>query len=87
MKLLLLDSSYRRWLNLKSALALNGNLDEKFIGLTHDESIFFAEVSNSPLAPFELWDEEVLKRFLRLHERHELTLAFRRAAHSFDAEY
>jgi hypothetical protein len=87
MKLLLLDSSYRSWRNSKSALVLDGNLDEKLIGLTHDESVFFAEVSNSPLAPFELWDEEVLKWFLRLHERHELTLAFRRAAHSFNSEY
>jgi hypothetical protein len=86
MKLLLLDATHRRWLNSKSALALDGNLNEKFIGLTHNESVFFAEVSSAPLAPLGLWDVEALKRFLRLHERHELTLAYQRVAHNFKAD-
>jgi hypothetical protein len=82
-----LDSTYRHWLNSKDALGLDSKLNEKFVGLTHEESVFFAEISSDPLAPFDLWDPDELARFLRLYERHEITLAFQRAAHCFKARY
>jgi hypothetical protein len=85
MKLLKLDSIYRSWLNSRSALALDSELNEKFIGLTHIESISYAEMTSEPLRAFDLWDVDELARFLELHERHELLLAFRTAAGQFIA--
>jgi hypothetical protein len=87
MKLLLLETTYRRWLSSKDALALDSNLNEKFIGLTHDESVFFAKMSSVPLAPFELWDLDELERFLGLYKRHELTRAFQRLARGYKTRY
>jgi hypothetical protein len=74
MELLPLDSTYRGWLISKAALAFDSELNEKFIGLTHDESVFFAEMCKSPMVPLELRDTDKLEHFLQLHLRHELML-------------
>jgi hypothetical protein len=83
MKLLSLDSTYRLWLNKKSALAFDSNLNEKFIGLTHDESVFFAYVSAVALQPDTSWETKELETFLKLHARHELSLNFKSALEKF----
>lgn len=85
MKILDLDSNYRQWLNLNAALGFDGDLNEKFIGLTHNESIFFAEILKTALQPLVLRTVAELKRFIELHERHERTLAFQRKALSLEA--
>ena len=82
MKVIDLDSAYREWLNLNSALGFDGELNERFIGLTHNESIFFAEMSKTALQPLDLRTVAELKRFIELHERHERTLAFQHKASS-----
>lgn len=83
MKLLLLDPTYRTWLNSRLALSLDGDLNEKLIGLTYEESVFFVELSNPPFTSFEGWESDILTRFMEMHERHERVLAFRAAARSF----
>jgi hypothetical protein len=83
MKLLQLDSIYRSWLNARSALALDSELNEKFTGLTHIDSISYAEMTSEPIQSFDLWDVDKLSHFLHLHERHELCLAFQTAAGQF----
>jgi hypothetical protein len=80
MKVLHLDSVYRQWLNLNEALSFDGDLNEKFIGLTHNESIFFAEMLKTALQPLDLRTVDELKRFIELQERHECTLALQRKA-------
>ena len=80
MKVLHLDSVYRQWLNLNEALSFDGDLNEKFIGLTHNESIFFAEILKTALQPLDLRTVDELKRFMELQERHERTLALQRKA-------
>ena len=80
MKVLHLDSVYRQWLNLNEALSFDGDLNEKFIGLTHNESIFFAEILKTALQPLDLRTVDELKRFIELQERHERTLALQRKA-------
>jgi hypothetical protein len=82
MKVIHLDSAYREWLNLNSALVFDGDLNETFIGLTHEESIFFAEMSQTALQPVDMRTVAELKRFIELHERHQSTLAFQRKARS-----
>jgi hypothetical protein len=77
MKLLPLEPTYRMWLNSRVALSLDGELNERFAGLTYSESVLYAEMSNPPFTSFEQWDAETLTHFLHLHERHELSLAFR----------
>lgn len=77
MKLLSIDETYRRWLNSRSALAFDNDLNEILVGLTHSESIFFAELSSPPGLVFDAIGADGINRFLDLHERHELTLAFR----------
>lgn len=76
MQLLSLDSTYRRWLYSRCALAFDGDLDEIFVGLTHSESVFFAELSSPPGLVFDAIGADGITRFLALHERHELALAF-----------
>jgi hypothetical protein len=83
MKILQLDPTYRTWLNARSALALDGDLNEKFTGLTHIDSIFYAEMTNEPLRDFDTWDVETLSRFLALYERHQLAVAFQGAVSQF----
>lgn len=85
MKLLSLDSTYRTWLEARLALSFDEDLNEKFIGLTHDESVFFAEMSSPPFMLFDDWPLEVLTRFLAMHERHELILEYRAVAARFMA--
>lgn len=77
MKLLSLDTTYRRWLYSRNALTFDYDLNEVFVGLTLDDSIDYAENSESPLTASRLVDVDELIRFLALHERHELALAFR----------
>jgi len=86
MRLLPLESSYRCWLNSRAALAFDSNLSERFIGLTHDESMFFAEMSRSSLAPLESRDVGELERFIHLHACHERALASN-VMHSSIAKY
>jgi hypothetical protein len=86
MKILMLDLLYRSWLNSKFALMLDEDHNEKFVGLTHSESIFYAKMSNLPCPSFDQWDVDVLTLFLDLHEKHQLTLAFQIAARSFMAK-
>lgn len=83
MKILQLDLTYRSWLNARFALALDGDLNEKFTGLTHIDSIFYAKMTNEPLRNFDAWEVETLSRFLALYERHELALAFQDALSQF----
>jgi hypothetical protein len=85
MKILMLDPLYRSWLNSKCALTLDEDHNERFVGLTHSESIFYAKMSNLPCPMLDLWDVDVLTLFLDLHEKHQLTLAFQIAARSFMA--
>jgi hypothetical protein len=87
MKLLPLESTYRGWLNSRAALAFDSDLNEKFIGLTHSESLFFAEMSRGPLLPLESRDVEDLERFIWLYNRHEFTLALHHNTHSCEATY
>jgi hypothetical protein len=83
MKLLSLDPTYRIWLNKKSALTFDGNLNERFLGLTHDESIFFAYISSVALQPGMSLEPKEVENFLKLHERHELTLNCKSALDKF----
>lgn len=85
MKLLPLEPSYRGWLTARSALGLDSDLNEKFVGLTHLESLFYADITNGLLTSLDVLDETVLTRFLELHERHELIVAFQTAAARFMA--
>jgi hypothetical protein len=85
MKILMLDPLYRSWLNSKCALTLDEDHNERFVGLTHSESVFYAKMSNLPCPSLDLWEVDVLTLFLDLHERHQLTLAFQIAARSFMA--
>lgn len=86
MKILTLDPAYRYWLNARSALRIDSGLNENFAGLTHDDSVFFAEMTSEPLTTFNLWDMNTISRFLRLYERHELVLDFHKATGNFMAE-
>lgn len=83
MKILKLDSLYRSWLTERGALGLGTDLNEKFKGLTHEESVFYAEVTSEPFGNWEDWDEEEIHRFLELHEHHQLVLDFQMAARRF----
>jgi hypothetical protein len=83
-KLIDLDSTYREWLNFNSALVFDGDLNERFIGLTHTESIFFAEMSTAALQPVDIRTVAELKRFIELHELHEHSLAFQRKTRSLE---
>jgi hypothetical protein len=83
MKLLSLDPIYRIWLNKKSALTFDSNLNEMFLGLTHDESIFFAYISSVALRPGMSWETGDVETFLRLHQRHELSLNYKSALDKF----
>jgi hypothetical protein len=71
MQLLILDETYRRWLYSKAALGFDRDLNEKFIGLTHNESIFFAQMLKVPLPPLGSLTVDELQRFVNLHERHQ----------------
>jgi hypothetical protein len=82
LKVIDLDSTYREWLNFNYALGFDEDLNEKFIGLTHDESIFFAEILQTALQPLDSRTLDELKRFIELQERHARTLAFQRKARS-----
>jgi hypothetical protein len=83
MKLILLESSYRSWLNSRNALVLDANLDERFVGLTHAESVVYAGMSNPPYISFDHWNVPAITQFLDLYERHEQAIAFRFAASNF----
>lgn len=85
MKLLSLNPGYRYWLNARCALTFDSDLDEIFLGLTHNDSVFYAEMSELPLTAAKLAEVAELTRFLALHERHELALAFRDEEHRFRA--
>ena len=78
MKLMDLKSAHRRWLNLNAALDFDKDLNEKLVGLTHNESIFFVEMIKDTFGNLELRNVDELERFIELHERHERTLAFQR---------
>jgi hypothetical protein len=71
MQLLILEATYRRWLYSKAALGFDRDLNEKFIGLTHNESIFFAQMSKVPLLPLGSLTLDELERFVNLDERHQ----------------
>lgn len=75
MKLLLLEPTHRRWLNSKSALEIDANLDEMFVGLTHAESVVYAVRTTPPFTPFDQWNVHELLQILGLHSKHELALA------------
>jgi hypothetical protein len=75
MKILQLEDSHRAWLNSKGALEIDANLDEKFVGLTHAESVIYATRTTPPIQPLDLWSADELIETLDLHARHELTLA------------
>ena len=75
-----LDSSYRCWLISRAAIDFDRHLNEKLVGLTHDESIFFVEISKVALSPLKTWSVDELKRFIELYDRHERILAFQRKA-------
>jgi hypothetical protein len=78
MKFLTLEPTYRRWLNSKNALAFDSDLNEKLIGLTHSESIFFVQMVNT-YDPGRLQTIDELERFMDLHDRHEFALLNRRS--------
>jgi hypothetical protein len=75
MRILQLEESHRAWLNSKGALEVDGNLDEKFVGLTHVESVVYAARTTPPIRPLDLWSADELIEILDLHARHELILA------------
>jgi hypothetical protein len=85
MKLIPLEWFYRSWLVSRHALTLDQDHNERFVGLTHCESLLYAKMSNPPFISFDRWEVDELKRFLELHERHEVTLMFRAAARNFMA--
>lgn len=80
MKLLNLDFLQRRWLNQKNALDFDKNLNEKFAGLTHEESNFFLEMSEAAFYRPQSKSIDEINRFLKLYECHERTLIFHRGA-------
>jgi hypothetical protein len=71
MQLLILEATYRRWLYSRAALGFDRDLNEKFIGLTHNESIFFAQMSKVPLPTLGSLTVDELECFVSLHERHQ----------------
>jgi hypothetical protein len=75
MKLMDLEASYRLWLIERNALNFDLYLNEKFVGLTHDESTFFLRMVKAALDPLYVRSEEEFDRFIELHEYHELELA------------
>jgi hypothetical protein len=75
MKLMDLEPSYRLWLIGRGALNFDRYLNEKFVGLTHDESTFFLRMVKAALDPLYVRSEEEFDRFIELHEYHELELA------------
>jgi hypothetical protein len=75
MKFMDLDATYRKWLISNAALDFDKDLNEKFVGLTYEESIFFAEISRTALPP-KGQNADELERFIELHERHECAIAF-----------
>ncbi len=83
MKILNLSFIQRRCLNWKNALNFDTDLNEKLMGLTHEESDFFVEMSEAAFGSLELRHADELKRFLELYERHERALDFQRKAHRF----
>jgi hypothetical protein len=75
MKLMDLEASYRFWLIRRGALDFDLYLNEKFVGLTHDESTFFLRMVKAALDPLYVRSEEEFDHFIKLHEYHELELA------------
>lgn len=86
MQLLILDSTYRQWLNSRAALSFDQDLNEKFLGLTHSESIFFAKISKIAPIPLESLTVDELEHFINLYERHERMLTFSRESDGFKAQ-
>jgi hypothetical protein len=87
MKILPMDPTYRHWLISKAALAFDSQLNEHLIGLTHNESAFFVEMSKDPLAPLASRDVNELERYLSLYERHSLALALQHETDGFKARH
>jgi hypothetical protein len=72
MTIMALEPSYRLWLIGRGAPNFDRYLNEKFVGLTHDESTFFLRMVKAALDPLYVQSEEEFDRFIELHEYHEL---------------
>jgi hypothetical protein len=83
MQLLTLEATYRCWLNSRTALSFDRDLNEKFLGLTHSESVFFAKISKIVFVPLGSLTLDELEHFINLYERHERILNFSRESDYF----
>lgn len=75
MTLLALDSTRRDWLIKRQSLAFDDEQNEIFLGLTHEESLFFAAAEHLAMGRQNRSDEDLL-RFLALFDRHELARTY-----------
>lgn len=74
MKLLKIEETYRRWLFNKNALAFDSNLNEKLVGLNHEESLVFTYMASITNFPMNILEKNTLSYFLRLEEKHRSAL-------------
>lgn len=79
---LLLESSYRNWLDSRNALTIDDNFDERFAGLTHTESVRYASLLEMQYISFEHWTLSAITDFIEMYERHEQSVAYRATLHS-----
>lgn len=77
MELLKLEENYRRWLFEKNALAFDSSLNEKLVGLNHEESLIFTHMASITDFPMNMWDKGTLSYFLHLEEKHRSALTNR----------
>lgn len=74
MRLLNLEENYRRWLFNKNALGFDSSLNEKLIGLSHEESLVFTHMASITDFPMNIWEKGSLSYFLYLEEKHRSAL-------------
>lgn len=74
MKLLELDTTYRRYLRTKGALTFDGDGNEALVGLTADESIEYLATMNTLDISEKIRAGADPERLLTLYDRHVAAL-------------